>query len=100
MLGVFSLSSISMELLLAVQTNCRGRRSLRSAVLHGLGQLWPDTGEMSDGRGNGGRSRREKERERREKIPAGVCDVAQRIMAGYDVWRLNLKKDKKKDKIP
>lgn len=61
-LGVFSLSSISMELLLAVQTNCRGRRSLRSAVLHGLGQLWPDTGEMSDGRGNGGRSRREKER--------------------------------------
>lgn len=60
-LGVFSLSSISMELLLAVQTNCRGRRSLRSAVLHGLGQLWPDTGEMSDGRGNGGRSRRERE---------------------------------------
>lgn len=36
------------------------------------------------------------ERERRVKIPAGVCDVAQRIMAGYDVWRLNLKKEEKK----
>ena len=38
---------------------------------------------MSDGRGNGGRSRK-----KAGKSPAGVCDVAQRIMAGYDVWRL------------
>ena len=50
-----------MELLLAVQTNCRGRRSLRLSVFLGLGQLWPDTAEMSDGRGDGGRSRRERE---------------------------------------
>lgn len=42
--------------------------------------------EMEGGAGNGKRER---------KSPAGVCDVAQRIMAGFDVWRL-----KKKDKIP
>lgn len=35
-------------------------------------------------------------KERERKSPAGVCDVAQRIMAGFDVWRLK----KKKDKIP
>lgn len=27
------------------------------------------------------------------KSPTGVCDVAQRNMAGYDVWRLKKKKD-------
>ncbi len=35
-------------------------------------------------------------REEERKIPAGVCDVAQRIMAGNDVWRLK----KKKDRLP
>lgn len=30
----------------------------------------------------------------KRKSPTGVCDVAQRIMAGYDVWRLKKKKDK------
>lgn len=34
----FSAFSIRIELLLAVQTNYRGRRTLRSSVLHGLGQ--------------------------------------------------------------
>lgn len=41
----------------------------------------PDTGGMSNGCGEG-------ERRKERKSPTGICDVAQRNMAGYDVWRL------------
>lgn len=80
----FSAFSISTELLLAVQTNYRGRPILRSSVLHGLGQQaghWRDEWWTWNWR--------EEQKTRKErKSPTGVCDVAQRNMAGYDVWRL------------
>lgn len=87
----FSAFSIGMELLLAFQTNYRGRRTLRSSVLHRLGLLarrWGDEWWTWNWR--------EEQKTRKERAQLGFCDVAQRNMAGYDVWRLR----KKKDKIP
>lgn len=64
---------ISLDLLLAVQTNCRGR-----CTLHMAGH-WR---EMNDGCGE------RKDKQKMRKSPVGFCDVAQRNMAGYNVWRL------------
>ena len=59
----FSAFSISIELLLAVQTNSKGGAAPCARQFYTDLASRPDTGEMSDGRWEGWRSRKEGEKE-------------------------------------